>query len=56
MPHLHSAGQSQERKDQRQDHGCDLGADNDSLAVVTIGYDATQRGYQEYGKLAGESN
>ncbi len=56
VPHLHRSGKGQGRKNQGQNHGCDLGSDDHSLPVVPVGHDAAQRGHQKHRKLAGESH
>ena len=55
VPNPNDSGKGEGRKDQRQNHGRNLGADYDSLPIEPIRHDAAQRRYQEYGNLAGES-
>jgi hypothetical protein len=56
VPHPDNSGEGKRGKDQRQNHGRNLSADYDPLAIEPVSYNAAQRRHQEYGNLAGETS
>ena len=54
--HSDHTSQSQSGQDEGEDHRGDLCPDHHTMAVVTVGNDAAERGGQEHGNLAGEAH
>ena len=55
VPNLHGMSEGEGRQHKRQQHGCDLGSDDDVLAIAAVGDDAAEGSEEEYGNLAGET-
>ena len=56
MPDLHGPSEGQDRQDGGQKHGRNLSCDDDPMAVVPVGDDASHGSDQEDGQLCGEAD